>query len=330
MPTSDCFVSVVAPLDNDGDIVQSFIEDVLTVLKQEYDNYELVLIDDGSKDDTVEKVSQLLKRHECIRLIRLSRRFGQEIAISAGLDSVIGDFTVIMLPDSDPPNLIPGMVEKSRRNVGVVFGIDKHRGGEPLYIRLGARLFYWYFNHVLKIELPPNTRDFRVYSREVVNAITRIKDHLRYHRVFSGFVGYGMESFEYDQAQRRRKPRVKSFSQAVRIAIEMIIANSTHPLRTVSFMGLGLAILSFIHMVYVTLVYLLDEKVVAGWATRSLHTSLMFMFLFLILAALCEYIGRLIEEVKDRPQYYVMEERNSSVLLADEERKNVVTEAVQQ
>jgi dolichol-phosphate mannosyltransferase len=321
---------VVAPLYNDGDIVQSFIEDVLTVLKREYDNYEVVLVDDGSSDDTVQKVSQLLARHKCIRLIRLSRRFGQETAISAGLDSVIGDFTVIMLPDSDPPDLIPGMVEKSRRNVGVVCGICQHRGYEPLYLRLGARLFYWYFNHVLKIDLPRNSRDFRVYSREVVNAITGIKDRLRYHRVFSGFVGYGMESFEYDQTQRRRKPRVKSFSQAVRVAIEMIIANSTHPLRMVSLMGLGLAILSFIHMGYVALVYLLDEKVVAGWATRSLHSSLMFMFVFLILAALCEYVGRLIEEVKDRPPYFVMEERNSSVLLADEERKNVVTETVQE
>jgi len=328
MATSDCFISVVAPLYNDGDIVDGFIRDVTAVLKRQYANYELVLVDDGSTDDTVEKVSALLKTEKCIRLIRLSRRFGQEVAISAGLDSVIGDFIVVMMPESDPPQIIPEIVERCRKGAGVVFGIRRQREGQPLYLRWGAKVFYWYFNRVLKINLPENSTDFRVFSRQSANAITKIKDRLRYLRTFSEYVGYGNESFVYDPQPRRSKTRSKGFCAAVSLAISMIVANSIHPLRFVSILGFGLSALSVIHIIYVLLVHYLVEDVVAGWATTQLHSSLMFMFMFLIIATLCEYVGRLLDEVRERPLYYVLEERTSSVLQVDEERKNVVTESI--
>jgi len=327
MPLADCFVSVVAPLHNDADIVEGYIEDVLGVLRREYENYELVLVDDGSSDATVEMVSDVLQKHECMRLIMLSRRFGQETALSAGLDSVIGDFIVVMLPDRDPPALIPQIVEQCRSGVGVVFGVRADRKGDPFYQRVGSRLFYWYFNGVLKIQLPPNSTDFRVFSRQALNAMIRIKDQLRYLRTFSAYVGYGSESFMYSFAHRRRPPRMKSAGAAIRTAISMIVANSTHPLRSVSLLALGLSVLSVFYAAYVLLVRLLDRDVVPGWATQSLQTSVMFFFLFLILSMLCAYVGRLLAEVRDRPLYYVLEERNSSVMVSDAERKNVVTDS---
>ena len=117
--------------------------------------------------------------------------------------------------------------------------------------------------------------------------------------------------------------------EAGKTAVNMIVANSTHPLRVVSALGLILSLVSVLYSAYVVLVYLFVENVVQGWATRSLHTSVMFLFVFLILTTLCEYVGRLIGEVKDRPPYYILEERNSSVLIADEARKNVVTQSVE-
>lgn len=327
MPLADCFVSVVAPLHNDADIVEGYIVDVLGVLRREYENYELVLVDDGSSDATVQVVSDVLKKHECTRLIMLSRRFGQETALSAGLDSVIGDFIVVMLPDRDPPALIPQIVEQCRSGVGVVFGVRADRKGDPFHQRVGSRLFYWYFNDVLKIDLPPNSTDFRVFSRQALNAMIRIKDQLRYLRTFSAYVGYGSQSFTYSFAHRRRPPRMKSRGAAVRTAVSMIVANSTHPLRSVSRLALGVSVLSVFYAAYVVLVRLLDTNVVPGWATQSLQTSVMFFFLFLILSMLCAYVGRLLAEVRDRPLYYVLEERNSSVMVSDEERKNVVTDS---
>ncbi|MBD3366835.1 MAG: glycosyltransferase [Candidatus Eisenbacteria bacterium] len=327
MARADVFVSVVAALHNDEDIVIDFINDALGVLKREYENYELVLVDDGSTDGTVEKVSDALKRHECIRLILLSRRFGRESALSAGLDSVIGDYIVVIEPDRDPVELIPEIVEQAREGVGVVFGVRRDRSGDSLLKRLAAKVFYWYFTRVLNIGLTPNSTDYRVFSRQALNALIRMKDSLRYLRTFSLYVGYGSRSFTYSFKHRRRHPRTKSLSEAVRTGISMIVASSTHPLRSVSLLALLLSLLSVAVAAYVLIVRLVIENVTPGWATQSLHRSVMFFFLFLILSVLCEYVGRLLAEVRDRPLYHVIEERNSSVMLADEDRKNVVTDS---
>jgi len=327
MATSDCFASVIAPLDNDADIVEAFVRDVLAVLKQTYENYELVLVDDGSTDATAQVVTALLAEERCIRLIRLSRRFGRDIAISAGLDTVIGDFVVVLLPESDPPELIPQFIERCRRGAGIVYGIRARRPAEPLYLSLGTRAFYWYFNRIVGVDLPRNSTDYRAYSRQSVNAITRIHDRLRYLRTFGAYVGFGGVPFVYVPRPRRARVRGRTPGEAVNLAINMTVANSTQPLRIVSLLGLALSALSGLHVVYVLLARWLDPTVVEGWTTQQVYISAMFMVLFLVLATLCEYMGRLLGEVMDRPLYFVLEERNSGVLLVDEHRKNVVTDS---
>lgn len=327
MVASDCFVSVVAPLRDDADIVEGFVEDTLEVLKGEYANYELVLVDDGSRDGTVGVVEGLLRKHGRMRLIRLSRSFGQEIAISAGLDSVIGDFTAVLLPDMDPPDKIPEMVARSREGAGVVFGIRSQRHGEPWLLRTGATLFYGFCARVLKLSLPRNSTHFRVLSRQAVNALTQIKDRGRYLRTLSQYVGYENQGFVYDPIERRSPPRRKSLLEALGLAVNVIVANTTNPLRVVSFLGMVVASLNLLYMVWVVGLVLFKERLAEGWVTRSMQDSLMFFFLFVILAILCEYVGRLLAETSGRPLYYVLEERNSQGLPEDAERRNVVTEA---
>jgi dolichol-phosphate mannosyltransferase len=326
MPSSDCFVSVVASLYNDADIVEPFVREVLAVLQREYANYELVLVDDGSGDDTAARVSVLLAEERCIRLLRLSRHFGQDIAITAGLDTVIGDFVVVMSPESDPPDLIPEMVERCRRGPGVVYGIRRRPPAEPLFLRLGRPLFYRYFNRVLRVSLPADSTDFRAYSRQSVNAIVRIKDRLRYMRTFGTVIGFGGEPFPYDLRPRRARPRSRTLKEALNLALSMTVANSTRPLRFASFLALGAALACGAIAVYALLVRWVSRAVAPGWTTQQVFHALMFMVVFVVLAILGEYLGRLLDEVKDRPLYFVQEERNSSVLLVDERRKNVVTE----
>uniref|UniRef100_A0A832I6P9 Glycosyltransferase n=1 Tax=Eiseniibacteriota bacterium TaxID=2212470 RepID=A0A832I6P9_UNCEI len=325
MATSDCFASVVAPLYNDADIVEAFVRDVIEVLKRTYENYELVLVDDGSTDDTAARVTALLDRERCIRLVRLSRRFGRDVAISAGLDTVIGDFVVVLVPESDPPELIPEFIERCRRGAGIVYGIRARRPAEPFYLSVGARLFYWYFNHIIGVDLPRNSTDYRAYSRQSVNAITRIKDRLRYLRTFGAYVGFGGQPLVYEPRPRRARVRGRTPGEALALAINMTVANSTQPLRLVSLAGLALSALSGLHVLYVLAARLFSAHVAEGWTTQQLYVSVMFMFLFVILAVLCEYVGRLLGEVVERPLYFVLEERTSSVLLVDEQRKNVVT-----
>lgn len=329
MSVTECFVSVVAPIYNDADIIESFVKDVIKILEDNYSDYELILVDDDSNDNTVDQIKTILQTKNCIRLIRLSRFFGQEIAISAGLESAIGDFAVVMIADSDPPDLIPDIVNLSRSGAGIVYGIKKHRFREPLILRLGAYLFYWFINKILKLKLPKNSTHYRVLSRQAVNAMVRVKDRFRYLHTLSSHVGYSNRSFVYETISRRKKPRGKKLGEAINLAINIIIANTNHPLRIVSFVGLGISILNLIYIGYIIAVYFIKDKVVEGWITQSMQMAVMFFFIFLILTILCEYIGRLLVETENRPLYHVMEEINSSVMISNIERKNITNRSAE-
>ena len=330
MASSDYFVSVVAPLDNDADIIAAFLGELSEVLTRNYTHYEIVLVDDGSTDDTAARVSDILGRFDCIRMIQLSRRFGTEVAILAGLESVIGDFVIVMLPDMDPPELVPSIVEQSRKGAGIVCGVRRSREGESRLMRLGVSMFYWYCNYVLKMKIPRNSTYFRVVSRQVVNAIIRIKDRLRYLRLYSAYVGFRSETFVYDPISRSGDVKRRSLWQSARLAIGVVIANSTHPLRAVSILGILISGVNALYAGYVLVTRLFVEDVPPGWAGQSLQSAIMFFFLFLTLTVLCEYVGRILGESRDRPLYYVLEERKSSVILDEEARKNIVSQSVEE
>lgn len=321
------YVSVIAPLHDDADIVAEFVTELIAGLGQHSPNYELVLVDDGSQDDTVERVSALMKQHDRMRLIRLSRPFGQEIAISAGLDSVIGDFVVVMLPDSDPPALVPEMVDRARSGVEVVFGIRKSRKSDPLFLRLGSALFYWYCNRVLRLGLPKNSTHFRVLSRRVVNALIRIKDRGRYLRTLSQHVGYDSQAFSYDLVERRRPPRKKSLMEAAGLAVNIMTTNSRRPLRMMSWLSASFALANLGYLVYTIFVSIVDGGTGGGLPAASVQSSLSIVVLFTVLAVLCEYVGGVVDASKGRPLYYVMEERNSSVPILESEQRNIVSES---
>ncbi|WP_250123010.1 glycosyltransferase family 2 protein [Chroococcidiopsis sp. CCMEE 29] len=324
MANSDCFVSVIAPLSNASRIVEAFVAEVMQVLRSNYANYELVLVNDGSEDDTLDKVAAILKRYECIRLVSLSRSFGADVAISSGLDSVIGDYVVVMLPESDPPELIPGLVQQAQNGKDILLGIRKNRNDEPIWLRTGASVFYWLCRRLLKIPLIKNATQFRVLSRQVVNAIVQIEDKHRYLRLLSSYVGYRSQTFTYEAIKRARKPKPKSFFELIDLALQIIVANSSHPLRFASYLGLAASVVNLLYIGYIILVYLLKNDVAEGWVTLSFQHAVMFLFIFIVLTILCEYVCSMLERLKGWPAYYVAEEKNSSVLIADQKRRNIV------
>jgi dolichol-phosphate mannosyltransferase len=320
---SDVYVSVIAPLHNDADIVDDFAAELVDALRSRFANYEVVLVDDGSTDETVGRVSRLLEAHDRLRLIRLSRRFGQEIAISAGLDSVIGDFVVVILPASDPPALVPEMVEKALGGAEMVFGIRRDRSSDPLFLRIGAALFYGYCNRVLRLDLPKNSTHFRVMSRRVVNALVQIKDRGRYLRTLTQHVGYRSVPFPYDLVERRKDPRKKGLVEAIDLALNIVVTNSARPLRMASSIAILLAAAHGFFALGIGVLFFSGRNVALG----SLPTTVGLGFVFFILAVLCEYVGRVVDESKGRPLYYVMEERKGSAPLLEERQRNVVTES---
>jgi glycosyltransferase involved in cell wall biosynthesis len=327
MTAVDCLVSVVAPLHDDARILEDFIVETLAVLKASYSDYEVLLIDDGSRDDTAARMDALLKVHPCIRYIRLARHFGAETAIVSGLDSTIGDFVVVMRPESDPPGHIPAMVQLARETGAVVFGVRRDRHGEPLWLRLGAAGFYAAAKRFFGLDIPENSTHFRVLSRQVVNEMAAMKDSRRYLRLLTSHLGFTSRPFLYDPISRHGTPRFKGFAEAFVLAFDIVFSSSVNPLRFATWLGLAASALNLLYMGYVLGVYLWRSHVAEGWTTLSFQISGMFFLLSLILSLLGEYVGRILFERRERPLYRVLEERDSSVMLGIEGRVNIVKES---
>src|SRR6185295_286789 len=158
----ESLISIVAPLENDtAAAVEAFVDETVAVLRDLVTHYEIILVDDGATEATVERVRALLGRYDFVRFLRLSRHFGEETAIAAGLDVAIGDYVIVMLPNMDPPALIPDFFERARGDADIVYGVRLHRKTEPSWYRLGARLFYWYINTIAKAGIPEDSTQFR-------------------------------------------------------------------------------------------------------------------------------------------------------------------------
>src|SRR3954471_18232011 len=239
---ADSFISIVAPLEGEGAAaVEAFIEETIAQLRAIVSHYEIILVDDGTTDDTRERVQALLTRHDFVRFLKLSRHFGEETAISAGLDAAIGDYVIVMLPNMDPPAPIPKFFERVRADADLVYGVRLHRRNEPLWYRIGASVFYGYVNGVLKAGLPPNSTQFRCMTRQVVNAITKIRDPESYLRTLTSYVGFRKAALPYAPINRNGRASVRPTADAFHLARSLTIDYSTQPLRFVAWLAVMIA-----------------------------------------------------------------------------------------
>jgi glycosyltransferase involved in cell wall biosynthesis len=327
MARSDLLVSVIMPLRHDAPIIAQVVAETSTVLSENYTHHEIILVDDGSEDDTVTAARSILASVPCVRLIQLSRYFGREAAILAGLETAIGDCIAILIPETDPPALVPKMVARCREIDGIVSGVDA-RGDQTGPLRqLLKRLFHAYMRRSLKAELLPGATDFRVLSRPVVNALTQFRESYWQLRLLSTAIGYRRAVFRYTPLSRTGRKDDSTLLDDVNEAVDMIITHSRQPLRLVSWLGWLAGFLNVLYVIYAGLIYLFKEDVAPGWTSLSIEQGVMFFFIFSILALLCEYVGRILEESRGRPLYFVCDEKSSSVLLLDVERPNIVKES---
>ena len=298
---TESLISVVAPLEADTpQAVEAFVEETVAVLRDLVSHYEIILVDDGAPDATVARVHTMLQRYDFVRFLRLSRHFGEETAIAAGLDVAIGDYVIVMLPNMDPPALIPEFFERARQD-DIVYGVRLHRKTEPFWYRMGARAFYWYINSVVKAGIPQDSTQYRCMSRQVVNAITQIRGPDQYLRLLTSYIGFRKQSLPYSPINRTGTPSIRPKREAVHLARALVMDHTTHPLRTVVWTGVVLALLNVL----------------------LLHGDFSFLVLAAMIAVVGEYVGGLSRRLRDRPAYYVREEQTSSVLLRDD-RRNVV------
>jgi glycosyltransferase involved in cell wall biosynthesis len=327
MTRGDVFVSVVAVLRSYARFLPAFVDEVYDTLAERYANFELILVDNGSRDDTPEVVRALLATHRCVRYLRLSRRMKPETAVMAGLEAAIGDFVVTLHPEFDPPAEIAAMVERCRAGADVVLGVAPFPRPPGVVYRALRAGFYRVARGLLGIEPVRVNSGFRCLSRAAVNAVTRVRRRRRFFTLLASEIGLSTATHVYRFISRTgRFPRV-NLRRAVRTAASMAVNHSAAPLRLVSLLGLGGSFLSLLYSLYVVVVYLFKQDVMPGWTTLSLQVSGLFFLVFVMLTMIGEHLGRLMDEAVDRPLYHVREEQASAVMLADVSRRNVLADA---
>ena len=271
----------------------------------------VIYVDDGSRDDTWAVLQDLAASDPSVRLLRLARNFGKEIALTAGLDLVDTDAAIVIDADGqDPPELIPAFVDKWRQGYDVVYGTRTARAGEGWLKRATAAAFYRVMNRLSDTAIPHDTGDFRLMSRRVLDALGQLRERQRFMKGLFAWVGFRQVALPYEREARLAGRTKFNFWRLWNLALEGITGFSTVPLRVATYLGLGAAFAAFLFGVWIVAKTLLWGDPVQGWP------SMMAVILFLggvqliALGILGEYLGRLYVESKQRPLYLVSERRD--------------------
>ncbi len=306
-------ISVVVPMYNEQDVAEEChkrLSNVLINLK-DYE-YEIIFVDDGSKDKTLEILENIAKKDLCVKVISFSRNFGHQYAVTAGLKYIRGDAIVIIDSDlQDPPELIPEMVKLWEQGNDVIYGKRKKRDGESCFKILTAKMFYSILNSLSDVEIPKDTGDFRLVDRQVVDVVNSLPEHNKFLRGLFSWVGFNQVPLEYSREKRFAGKTKYPLKKMMKFASDGIMGFSSKPLNIVGGIGIISVIISIGILIYSLLSFAFKwNNLTSGW------TSLMVTFTFLggiILISLWmvgNYIARIYEEVKNRPQYIVRKKIN--------------------
>lgn len=320
----DVLVSVVAILHDDASIIESYIKDVVEILAESFKNYELLLVANGSTDESIAKIKSIQSRVKNIRLISLSRQYDDEVAYMAALENCLGDFVILMNINYDPPSLIPQLVEVALSGYDVVIAERSDRNDDTWLDKISAKLFYKISKFFTGYNINPNSSEYFIFSRRMVNSIIQIKDRIRYIKYLKLEVGYKQTYITYERIMRLGYKKKKSFLKSLGFAVDVIVSNSDKMLKLASLIGLLTSFVNLLYGIYVLAISIFKKNVIEGWASTSLFNSTMFFLLFLILSIIGVYISRVLKETKKGPLYYISDESNSSVLFNDLNCKNVV------
>jgi dolichol-phosphate mannosyltransferase len=314
----DAFVSVVVPLHNDAHHLPASIAELMGVLESRYTHFEVILVDDWSSDATLTVLDGLLRQYPCLRAIRLSRRFGWDGAVAAGLDCSIGDLVVVMKLGDDSASLIPSLVERARHGFDIVVG----RTAPPPYRTRWRNGLAGLLRSAYEFDDPARAATLLLFSRPAANAVTRMMQRRRRLAAVAHGIGFSLTYHDYQRVTHTLPPR--SLRATVSAAMSDMVLNSTRPLRIVTACGIIAGLFNLLYVGYVLAVALLKNHVAEGWTTLSLQISSMFFMVFVILAVLAEYLGKTLDEAKGEPTYHVLDVKDSPRSTARPDRLNVL------
>lgn len=301
-------VSLVIPMYYEEEVAEECYKRVKEVLTS-LENYEheVVFVNDGSKDKTLEILEGIASKDKNIKVVSFARNFGHQCAVTAGLKEVTGDAIVIIDADlQDPPELIPDMLKLWEEGNEVIYAKRKKREGESAFKLFTAKMFYKALNGLSDVEIPKDTGDFRLVDKKVVDVINSLPEHNKFLRGLFSWVGFKQTPFEYERKERFAGKTKYPLKKMLKLASDGIISFSTKPLKVIGGIGMASIVISFFVLLYSILSFIFKwNNLTAGWTSIMVAITFFAGVQLLSIWIISEYIARIYDESKGRPQYIV-------------------------
>lgn len=301
-------VSLVIPMYYEEEVAEECYKRVKEVLTS-LENYEheVIFINDGSKDKTLEILEGIASKDKNIKVVSFARNFGHQCAVTAGLKEVTGDAIVIIDADlQDPPELIPDMLKLWEEGNEVIYAKRKKREGESAFKLFTAKMFYKALNGLSDVEIPKDTGDFRLVDKKVVDVINSLPEHNKFLRGLFSWVGFKQAPFEYERKERFAGKTKYPLKKMLKLASDGIISFSTKPLKVIGGIGMASIVISFFVLLYSILSFVFKwNNLTAGWTSIMVAITFFAGVQLLSIWIISEYIARIYDESKGRPQYIV-------------------------
>ncbi|MHB8491318.1 MAG: glycosyltransferase family 2 protein [Solirubrobacteraceae bacterium] len=306
--SSSTLLSVVAPVFNEVELVEAFVARACGALA-DY-SFELIIVNDGSTDGSTELLDAVAERDPRVRVVHLSRNFGHQAALTAGLEHAVGDLAVMIDADlQDPPELIPKMVEAWEAGSDVVYAVRRERDGETAFKLATASWFYGLFNKLTRVDLEPNSGDFRLLDRRALDALLAMTERSRFLRGMTVWVGFTQTAVSYEREARSAGQTKYTLRKMLRFSLDAIASFSHLPLQLSTYVGALCATVAFV-AIPVVIGLRITGSYLPGFGTLTIILLMIGGMVLMALGVIGEYVGRIYDEVKHRPLYIVREERN--------------------
>lgn len=298
--------SIVLPAHNEEGTILELVKRLSTLMDSLDGPCEAILVDDGSRDSTFELMQRATAMEERLRLVRLSRNFGHQLAITAGMDLAIGDAVIVMDADlQDPPEVVLDLARKWREGYDVVYAVRRRRVGDTAFKRGTAALFYRAFRRVSNVDVPVDVGDFRLVDRRALEAFNAMRETNRFVRGMFSWIGFRQTGVEYERQERFAGETKYPLGKMLKFAADGIISFSNAPLRIALNLGFLVSLMAFLFGIFAIVAKLTGVFAVPGWASIVTVTAFLGGAQLVVLGVMGEYIARIHEEVKARPLYIV-------------------------
>ena len=302
--------SVVVPLYNEQEVLAETYRRLKTVMDSIHESYEVIMVNDGSRDNTAAMAKEICRENPQFKLINFSRNFGHQTAITAGMDYTSGKAIVVIDADlQDPPEIIAEMIAKWKEGYEVVYGKRISRKGETFFKTFTARTFYRTLNKLTDVKIPTDVGDFRLIDSKVKDALMRVPEHNRYVRGLISWLGFRQTAVEFVREPRFAGETKYPLRKMIKLAVDGITSFSYKPLKISVGLGSFLSVFSLVFALTVIVLRAFNISTMEpGWASLMVVMLFFFGIVLVMLGIIGEYIGRVFEEVKGRPLYIISEE----------------------